>query len=255
MFAEERQSKIASLIQKHDAVSVSDLVEQFGVSVETIRRDLLTMEKQGLLKRVHGGAVGSNHIKPYYTLEERCKEFSYEKRKLSKNAMAFIQEDDSIMVDEGSTANCFAEVLKENFSRLTVVTHSMDVFQTLAYHKDFRVILCAGQFLREENAFYGALTLDMLDKLRVSKAFIFPSAVSLGSGIADYQADLYYVQRKMIACADRVFVLADSSKFEKTALLKVSDMKKEYCYITDNKLSNTLEKLYKENDITIFSGE
>lgn len=255
MFAENRQNKIIEKLQKNGAVTTADLVKEFDVSVETIRRDLLYLEQQGLLKRVHGGAVENQNMKQYASLNVRNEEFSEEKRTLSENAVKFVNEKDIISIDSGSTASCFSQALKENFSDLTVVTHSLDVFNILSNHKDFKVILCGGHFLRGENAFYGGLTLDMLCKTHVQKAFIFPSAVSIEFGICDYQEECYQVQRQMLKCADEVYILADSSKFEKSALLKLDDLKSEYTYVTDDRLSKGLENLYQENGIKIFTGD
>jgi len=255
MFAHKRQSEISERIKKFGAVTTAELVKEFDVSVETIRRDFLYMEQQGALKRVHGGAVENQNMKHFVALDVRNEEFSEEKRNLSQNAAAFIQNGDIICVDSGSTANCFAQVLKENFSNLTVVTHSLDVFNILSKHADFNVILCAGHFLREENAFYGGLTLDAFSKIHVQKAFVFPSAISIEFGICDYSKELWDVQKAILKCADEVFVLADSSKFEKSAILKLDDMKSEYTYVTDDKLPQGLDNLYKENEIKIFKGD
>ena len=115
--------------------------------------------------------------------------------------------------------------------------------------------LCGGEYLKQERAFYGVLTMDAYEKLHFQKAFIFPSAVSLAFGICDYQSDLYPIQRLLLRRADQTFILADSSKFEKQALLKVDDMRREYTYVTDNALPAQLQTLYRENDIRIYTGE
>jgi DeoR/GlpR family transcriptional regulator of sugar metabolism len=243
------------MIQKNGAVTTSTLVDFFGVSIETIRRDLLTMEHNGRLTRVHGGAVTKCGMKPFKELKERNKEFGKQKYELSLKAAEFISNGDIIGIDSGITAISFAKVLKERFSKLTVVTHSMDVFEMLSNHKDFSVILCGGHYLREENAFYGELTLDMLNSLHIQKSFIFPSAVSFEFGIYDYQKDLYQIQKQLVKSSDEIYILADSSKFEKTALFKLDNMKPEYIYITDNSLQDEIVKLYKENDIEIYLGE
>ncbi len=255
MLAENRRDEIAQLIQENGAVTTSDMVSRFGVSIETIRRDFLCMEEQGILKRVHGGAISERKMKRFNPLEERNKEFSAEKRALSLNAIRFIEEGDIIAIDTGSTAIFFAEVLRDNFSSLTVVTHSLDVFNILCHNKQFKTILCGGHFFGDENAFYGSLATDTLKKIHVQKAFIFPSAISMEFGVCDYDENLYPMQKQMIESSDSVFVLADSSKFEKRALLKVCDMKSEFTYITDNNLSESLVKLYKENAINVFKGE
>ena len=254
IFAKERQDKIYELVQKNGAVTTAFLVEKFQVSIETIRRDLLHMEQDGKISRVHGGAIEKVNMNPFLKLPERNQAHSEQKRVLSFRALEFIAEGDIIGIDSGSTAIAFAQALKEKFSKLTIITHSTDVFNLLRDHEDFSVILCGGYYMRHENAFYGELTLDMLKTLHIQKCFIFPSAVSLEYGIWDYQKELYQVQKQMIKSSDEIFVLADSSKFEKKALLKIDDMKNEYVYVTDQDLSEELIKIYKENNITIHIG-
>ncbi|MBQ7794052.1 MAG: DeoR/GlpR transcriptional regulator [Clostridia bacterium] len=254
MFAKERQNIIFSMIKDNGAVTTARLVESFGVSIETIRRDLLQMEQQGQLLRVHGGAVEKGTMKVCLELKERNKEYGVQKQNLSSKAMEFIQEGDVICIDEGSTAISLSEALRERFTKLTVVTHSLDVFNILCNHREFEVILCGGHFMRTENAFFGPLVLDTLNTLHVKKAFIFPSAVSLEYGICDFHQDLYQVQNAMIKAADEIYILADSSKFERNALLKLDDMKDTYSYITDSDLPEELRSLYKENNIKIYTG-
>lgn len=254
MFAKERQDIIYEMILKNNAVTVANLVEKFAVSIETVRRDLLEMEKQGLLTRVHGGAVAKTGMSGFAALSQRNNEHGNQKKELSLKACEFINEGDIIAVDAGSTATFFAEALKEKFTKLTVITHSLDVFNILNSYKDFSVILCGGYLMKEENTFYGSLTVNMYSTLYAQKAFIFTSAVSLEHGICDFRQEFYDVQKVMIGCADEIFVLADSSKFEKKALLKLTDMKNEYIYITDNDLPNELKELYKENSIKIYTG-
>jgi DeoR/GlpR family transcriptional regulator of sugar metabolism len=235
-------------------VTVAKLTALFSVSIETVRRDLLVLEQGGKLMRVHGGAVAKAGMKEYPTLQQRTKEFRAEKDQLSRVAARFVSEGDIISIDAGSTAVVFAEVLKESFQKLTVVTHSRDVFDLLCDHRDFNLILCGGQYLRGDNAFYGELTLEMLRNLHTQKAFVFPSAVSIEYGICDFQQELYQVQKQLMRSADQVYILADSSKFEKTGLVKLDAMTPEYIYITDASLPREAVSLYRENGLTIYLG-
>lgn len=255
MLANQRQEAILELLRKNGAVSASNLVQTLGVSLETVRRDLKELENRGLLSRVHGGAVPKTDMKPYFDLDRRNTEFSAQKENLSRRAVEFISEGDVIAVDGGSTAIPFTETLRARFTRLTVITHSYDVFKRLCHHAEFTVLLCAGDFDRAENAFYGKYAQQTMASLHAQKAFVFPSAVSLEHGIYDYQTYLYAMQMQMIGCADQVFILADSSKFEKTGLYKLADMEKSFTYITDGQIPAQLLELYRENEITIYTGE
>ena len=255
MFAKERQNCIAALLKADGAVMVSDLVQRFDVSVETVRRDLLTMEKEGLLARVHGGAVNVTQMMPYHPLSHRNLEQNDQKDALARTAAALVQDGDYIAIGCGSTPTHFARALMAQRHNLTVVTYSLEIFEILRAAPDFRLILLGGQFVPEENSFFGQLTLDMLSSLRVQKAFVFPSAISLEHGICGYEETLYPMQRKLLTSCDRAFILADSSKFERTALFKVSDMRPEYTYVTDPELPDRLRQLYKENGLTVITGQ
>ncbi len=253
MLLHERQNRIMEQLKTQGSISTADLAQDLSVSTETIRRDLFAMEQQGLLSRVHGGAVASVEMRPYHVLQQRNLRNGALKQMLSQCAVQFVSEGDCIGVDAGSTAISFVNALKESFSSLTVVTHSLDVFELLREHESFRVILCGGTFLREENAFCGSLTLDALSGLYVSKAFIFPAAISLQYGICDNQQDMMLVQRKYLKCCDKVFVLADSTKFERRALHKLCDANPDYQYVSDPHLPDPIKRLYKENGISVIT--
>lgn len=253
MLANERRSLIAEIVKTQSAVTTAELMEKFSVSFETIRKDLMVLEKSGELTRVHGGAVKKATSGQWYNLPKRIVANKKEKMELSSLAMRIIDEGDTIAVDAGSTALEFAEELKMNFSSLTIVTHSLDVFNKINGHKNFNVILCGGYFLSEENSFYGALTIKMLDDIHVNKVFIFPSAVSIKNGICDYNQLLFEIQKKLITIGDKVFVLADSSKFEKTALLKISHLNEGFIYISDSSLPAKIKEIYKNNNISIIT--
>ena len=252
MFANERQDEIFKMVKEKGSVTVNELIELFKVSIETVRRDLMILEKQKRLQRVHGGAVSVSQMKKFHKLSQRIKENNQGKMELSRLAVSFIKEEDIISIDSGSTAIEFVEFLKEKFHRLTIVTHSLDVFVRLCSVEGFNVILCGGQFLKEENAFYGTLTFDAISNLHVSKAFIFPSAISLKSGVADYNLELVQIQKAYLHIADEAIIMADSSKYEKNALIKLCDVDQRYTFITDSGLCDETYYLYKENQIHIF---
>ncbi|MBO5364050.1 MAG: DeoR/GlpR transcriptional regulator [Clostridia bacterium] len=254
MFATERQDKILEILSEKGAVSITNLVKVFGVSAETIRRDLLTMEGQGRLSRVHGGAVAKRNMKPFYDLQERNKAYSRQKQDLAKLAAEFVTEGDIIAIDSGSTAIFFAEALRIRKIPLTVVTYSLDVFNILCQQKQISVILSGGHYMPAENSFYGQIALESLRALHVKKLFLCPSGLSYDEGIWDYQNELVQIQKQLLSAADEVYILADSSKFEKKALLKLADMSTKYRYITDGDLSEEMRELYLEKGYNISIG-
>ena len=254
MLANRRRDQICELIKRYGEVETTELAKQFDVSIETIRKDFLFLEKEKKLRKTHGGAVATEEMKPMHGLSDRRKEYFAEKQALAEAAMQHISEGDIIGIDEGSTAIAFAEALKKNFSNLTIVTYSLDVFNILSDHEGFQLILSGGSFMKSERAFCGLQTLDALRNISVQKAFIFPTAISLSFGICGYNDDLLQVQRQLIESATTTYILADSSKFEKRALLRLCDTTENYYYITDGNLDEKTVNLYAQNHIKLYIG-
>ena len=254
MLANRRHEIIMNLIRSEGAVTVSHLEEAFGVSLETVRRDLLFLEKMGLLRRVHGGAVSLGEMMPCKPLEIRQQEFAQEKEQLCQNAADLVCEGDYISIGTGTTPEHFAQILKKRFRKLTVVTYSYNVFEMLSDMPDYELILLGGQYMPQEQCFYGQLTMDALKELRVMKSFVFPAAVSMEYGISSYTSELYPLQRQLLSCCDQAYILADSSKFEHKALYKVAPMRAEYIYVTDANLPEELAQIYRDNGLQVISG-
>ena len=108
-----------------------------------------------------------------------------------------------------------------------------------------------GRYLHEEKAFYGHLALDAINRLHVAKAFIFPSAVSLKNGASEFVHELFEIQRAYMRNADEVFILADSTKFETTANIKLCDLSPSLKIITDSQLPDPIYELYRKESMHI----
>ncbi|MBP3361167.1 MAG: DeoR/GlpR transcriptional regulator [Clostridia bacterium] len=250
MLAAERYKLIRKKLEENGAVSNEELIKAFQMSDETVRRDLIKMEKSGFCTRVHGGAVRNGEFVQSSIISYRSGKNEQLKIELAKKAVKFVREGDIISIDSGSTTAAFSEELKENFSNLTIVTYSLSVFEILK--KRFKVILCGGLYDDNENAFYGSVAISEMLSLHTQKAFLAPSAISIKAGIRDYQGDLILVQKAMYDNSDKVFFLADSSKFERNALYKIADIKREHVFISDNSLSSDIKKIYSDNGIKIY---
>lgn len=251
MFANERRVKIAEMLERRSSVTVAELTDAFQVSLETIRRDLEYLERQGALKRVHGGAITVRKMQSYSSLSARVTEHREEKRRLALAAIPYIREGDCISLDTGSTSFELAALLCEHFHELTVVTNSLQVFQILSGKEGFQTILTGGFYMPDEKTFYGHLTLDMIRQLHVSKYFIAPSAISLDFGISDHIHELVAVPRALIDISDQIIVQADSSKFETCAALKICDLNPRFLYLTDSSLPDEILEAYKKASINI----
>ncbi len=251
LFPNERYEYILKKMDKHNSVVVSELMSELNISIETVRRDLFSLEKEGKLKRIHGGAISIAKTKDFPLLEERLNENIAQKDELSQKAMKFIKEDDIIAIDSGSTAVSFTNILKENFKRLKIITYSMEVVNILSDCKNYEIISTGGMFLASEKAFYGNVSIEALKNLHFAKSFIFPSAISIKNGVQDFCYEVIDMQKLLIENGDQIFFLADSSKLEKTATITLSQLSSNHTIITDYSVSETLKKLYKENHINV----
>lgn len=256
MLANERYNIILEILKNRRSVAVSELTQRFGVSIETIRRDLATLERKGLLERVHGGAVSiSDQMRGMTSLHERLTENQDLKRELSLKAAELICENDIIAVDAGSTAIEFAKVLCEKFERLNIITYSRDVIDIISEKPNFKLTTTGGEYLAAERVFHGFLAIESLKKLHVSKSFLFPSAISTRYGITINTGEFYELHTALMSISDTVFILADSSKFETTSPIKVCEISSPNAIITDSKIDDMLLQLYVENGAKIYMGE
>lgn len=252
MLANERQQTILSKLSRKNSISVSELVDEFQVSVETIRRDLETLEKQALLKRVHGGAISIRPSNPFLDVTERVTENLDLKKELCMTALRFLQEGDVIGMDSGTTMAIFAECLKEHpIKNLTVVTYSSEVISILSDAPDCNVISLGGQFLPREKVFYGFLTDQAIRQFHFKKAFVVPSALSLAGGAQDFIQETHNGQLYLLNHSDQVFLLADSTKFDQTGSLKLCSLDGGCSIITDSKLSKEIYEKYIAHGIHI----
>ncbi|QHW32083.1 DeoR/GlpR transcriptional regulator [Paenibacillus rhizovicinus] len=253
MFANERYAAIAELLEKQSSITVAELMELFGVSIETVRRDLAHLEKQQALSRVHGGAVSKKQRKPFAKLETRIAENKAMKTQLADIAARYINEHDTIAIDSGSTAMELAAVIKKRFRRLTIITNSPEVFGCFSDAEGFELIQIGGRYLKDERAFYGHLALDAIHRLHYSKAFIFPSAISLKNGASEFVHELFEIQRAYMRNAGEVFMLADSTKFETAATIKLCDLSPSFKIITDSQLPGHVLALYQKQSLQIIN--
>ncbi len=253
MLAQERQDYILDVIGKEGSVKVSKLTKIFDVSIETIRRDLEALEKQGFLKRVYGGAILKKNTIDKLNFSNRENEFKEEKKEIAKIAIRYIEEGQSIALNDGTTSIEIARELKKKFNKLTIITNSLVVANELSDVDGFNVILSGGMLNNKEYAFYGDLAERVLSNFVVDKAFIGVSGVSLTRGITDYSMEAVRLYKKLIEISQEVIILADSSKIDNVSLVKITDTDEVNLIITNSNLDSKILDKYLKNGIEIVS--
>lgn len=246
----ERRSLIINKIKQERMVKVSELIAEFKVSIETIRRDLEYLEKQGILKRVYGGAViaGMYGEEPTYSHRE-VKNF-IEKKAIGVKAAQLIDDGDTIFIDVGTTTREVAANLlgKKN---LTVITNATLVAHELIKNESCRVLLLGGEIRKGELSVSGFLTDKNMEYFNANKLIIGVGGLTLSNGITDYNIEEANTRRLMIKHADTVIAVADYSKFGVTAMNNVCSIKDIDILVTDCSVSQKIVSEYKQAGINV----
>ena len=256
MFANERYDIIAELLRERRSVTVSELMERFGVSIETVRRDLAFLEKQGKLMRVHGGAVdisGKKYELP--ALSARLDENTDKKRSLSRAAASLVREGDVIALDAGSTTSELAYVLCERFKKLTIITYSRDIIDIITENSEFDVISLGGRYMKSEHLFCGHIAEENLRRLHADLAFVAPSSISIRCGAMISLSEVYSIMHGFLDISDRRYLVADSTKFETTLPVRLCSLTEVDAILTDSTLSPSLRALYAAQNIRIITED
>lgn len=250
MFANQRQDEIYNLIKEKGNVTVDELVKKFDVSIETIRRDLIFLEKANSIRRVHGGAISIQAGRKQEKFKKRLDENRPEKRELAQTAINLIEEGDFISIDAGTTSIELVDEIKKHFHELTIVTNSVNVVSALRGIEGFKIYLTGGIFMHDENAFYGEIAINNIKNFYIKKAFICPAGIS-ANGLSDFNQELSDVQKAYIASAEKKIVLADSSKIGKDAFVKTAELTSDFVIITDSHIDEKTMCSFTEKDICI----
>lgn len=220
------------LLHKHDRLRIPELVEVLGVSGETIRRDLDRMEKENLLKKVHGGAVRDKGNSLELPFERKSMVNAEEKRAICEAAAALVEDGDIIMIGHGTTTLEMVRYLKGK-KGITIITPSVPILTLCLEVFDGRVIFTGGELGREQKLTAGPIAEKVIGELKGDKAFISAGGISAKNGITDY--DLYgaTLSRKMMERTDEVIVLADNSKFGKTTFAHIAPLTEVSIVVSD----------------------
>lgn len=220
MKPKERQARILEIVGRAGEASVETLAETFGVSVETIRRDLFDLASTGALHKVRGGA---RRIKLHTegSFEERRVENAAAKAAIARTLSAMIEAGDTLFMDTGTTTLACAEELAR-IDRLTVITNSLAIAQRLGSQSaDHRIFLLGGAYHRGNSETAGPLVIDQVSRFQADHAVLTVAALEGAAGAMDADFDEAQVAGAMISHARNVIVLADSAKFGRRAAFRV----------------------------------
>ena len=238
MIPEERRQKLLEKLNANGLCTINKLVEHFNVSRVTIQRDIEILRKQGLVSKVHGGVKIEEEKKEIETLfTERLKRNYENKLIIANEALEYIQDGDTVFLDNSTTVFIFARELfksKKDFLDLTVITNSPAIIHTaIESNTNIQVMSTGGRLDIEWQMYKGTWVIEFLDKINIDKAFISSGGISSSRKITTTSRDLANTLERVIKSVREVNLLLDSSKFYRTAMINISDIRNFTRVITD----------------------
>lgn len=235
LYAPERHAAILAVARAHGRVEVAALADELGVTAETVRRDLTSLERLGMLRRVHGGALLINRDEGEPTLTERLGKLADEKHRIAVRALQEVPDNGTILLDSGTTTMALAALLVAE-RPLTVVTNSVSIANVLRSRAGLELYLLGGRVRRITGAAVGAWVASGLADLSVDVAFMGTNGCTPERGLTTPDQDEAAAKRAMVGSARRVVVLTDSSKVGRDTLHRFAAPEEVAMLITDTGL-------------------
>ncbi len=216
-----RQEKILKYLSEVRSARVDQLADEFNMSVETIRRDLIDLEQDGYIQRTRGGATFNKNRAKELDFDKKLASNQAEKVEIAKLVCKYIDDGDAIAIGNGSCNIALARHLAQSKENLTIVTNSYDIANLVNENPSFTVFVACGILRKHNRSIVGTRCIDCLDQFRVDKGIINVDGLSISDGITQYNLDEAAVAGKLVEIAHTKIILAQSSKFDTIAFSRV----------------------------------
>jgi DeoR family fructose operon transcriptional repressor len=245
VYAPERQREIVQRAIRNGRVEVAALAEHFGVTTETVRRDLTRLERQGQVRRVHGGALPIEHLGFELDYEERMALHHSEKERIGQAAADLLPDEGTVLIDAGTTTARLVEAIPSD-RELVVTTNSLPLAQLLVARRNITVLMPGGRLRPRTLAQVDVWTQRVLAELHVDVAFIATNGISAEHGLTTPDVAEAEIKRAMIRSGSRVVLLADSSKVGQRHFIRFGDIEQIDIMITDTGLDERAAKEFRD---------
>ena len=248
MLPNQRREKILEMIREDGHAKVLQLSKIFKVTEVTIRQDLEKLEKDGFVKREHGGAYLKDIGLNVKNIVLQNQDFLKEKAAIAQKAVEMINDGDTIILDSGSTTTEIAKLIS-GFKNLTVITNALNIALILGADPEINLVLTGGEFKAPTLSLTGQKAADFFQDLHVDKLFLATAGITLKSGLTYPSISDICVKRAMIESANTVYLVADSSKIGKSSFASLGALSLIDNLITDSKINDEDIKMFKKNEI------
>jgi len=254
MLRVERQAKILQILRDREYIENSELAKIFDVTLATVRRDLKALDEQGLIVIDHGGISAKGLLRGDVEPAYETKVFVRHEVKKAIGALAVksICDGDTVILDSGTTSLEIARQMRlAHLKNLTVISCDIMVAKELCPEKNMNVIVLGGLVRKSFYSTYGPYTEYILKQMRANKAFMGIDAANIETGITNIVLEEVPIKQLMIEISDEVIIVADSSKFEKTAPHRVCAWSAIDKVVTDQCISQEYQDFFNTQKIQI----
>ncbi len=252
MYAEERQQAIADLVAQRGRLSVNALAAEYAVTTETVRRDLSVLERAGILRRVHGGAVPAAALTALEAkVGDRDLAHADEKDRIAKRAVDLLPASGgSVILDAGTTTARLAMMVPRDL-QLTVITNAVPIAARLAGSPSIRLHLLPGRVRPTTHAAVGEDTVEALGRLKADVAFVGTNGLSAAHGLSTPDHAEAAAKRALIAAAHQVVVLVDSSKIGQEHTVRFATLADVDVVVTDSGIEPADLEALRRHDVEV----
>jgi len=246
----ERRLAISELFASQRVVRVDDLADRFDVSRETIRRDLIALEHDGVIERVHGGGIRHELAASEPPFEERLVRYSDEKTAIAALAASLVSGVETVFLDVGTSVARVVDFLSEDFKG-EIITNSLLAAQRLAERPDLNVFVTGGQMRHGDLALSGPVAAATLEDVFVEVALLGSGGVDARHGLTDFYPDEIHSRRVVIDNSQSALVIADSSKIGRVATHRVVPLERLSGVITDGGIDEAHAEQIRDMDLEL----
>ena len=247
-----RHHRIRQLVQSKGYVTIEHMARTFGVTPQTIRRDINTLSDEGLLRRYHGGA-GLSPSTENLAYNERKTLCFKEKQSIARMVASQIPDQASLFINIGTTTETIARALNPQ-SNLRVITNNINVAAILASNNNFEVFVAGGLVRHRDGGIIGPLTIDFIQHFRVDYGIIGISGIDSDGALLDFDYREVRAARAIIDNSRKVFLATDHTKFGRNAMVHLGNITEIDALFTDRQPPPALVKIMEAADVDLFVG-
>ncbi|WP_265457046.1 DeoR/GlpR family DNA-binding transcription regulator [Enterococcus sp. HY326] len=244
----KRINEIEKYVKENESATIDELSNEFDISINTVRRDINELEQRGTIEKVYGGVRAKKENLINFT--QRSTSHAEEKRIIAEKAAAFIEENDVVFIDSGTTTIDILDFLDPKL-RCTVITNSLDIIERVVSFPNITLFVVGSLFRKQTRSFVTMSAEKVVMHLNVNKAFMAATGVSIKNGVTNSSQEEYWIKKEVAETAAQVFVLVDNSKFDRAALLTYSSFDNVSYVLTDQEPPKEYSDYFKEKKIIV----